>query len=95
MMIGLTVTLCHLILIPYTGCSVNPARSFGPAVVQGNFKDHWIFWVGPLTGGLVAGINHVIMLKLLSKTTDYVTKKSKTIKKSQVAMEEETSVVQT
>ena len=90
MMIGLTVTLCHLILVPYTGCSVNPARSFGPAVIQGNFKDHWIFWVGHLSGGLVAGINHVIMLKLLSKSTD-LDKKSKNIRSSQVAMEEETS----
>ena len=38
MMIGLTVSLCHLLLVPYTGCSVNPARSLGPAIIQRNFK---------------------------------------------------------
>ena len=92
MMIGLTVTLCHLLLVPYTGCSVNPARSFGPAVVQGNFKDQWVFWVGPLSGGLIAGINHVTMLKLLSKSTYYVTKPLETIKKNQIAMEETAGV---
>ena len=58
--IGLTLTLVHLIGIPLTGTSVNPARSFGPALLQmigGNFeaiKQIWIFIVGPLLGGVAA-----------------------------------------
>jgi len=81
MMIGLTVTLCHVLLIPYTGCSVNPARSLGPAVIQGNFKDQWIFWIGPLSGGLVAAIYHVIVMKILPKT------EPKNIKNNQVGLD--------
>jgi len=91
LMIGLTVSLCHLLLVPYTGCSVNPARSLGPAVVQGNFKDQWVFWIGPLSGGLVAGINHVIVLKILSKT-EYNVTKPESIKKNQIALEEADSL---
>jgi len=87
MMIGLTVTLCHVLLIPYTGCSVNPARSLGPAVIQKNFKDQWIFWIGPLSGGLVAAINHIIVMKVLSKT-EYSVNKSKSIRRNQIGLEE-------
>merc|ERR1711971_1363649 len=66
MMIGLTVTLAHVLLIPYTGCSINPARSLGPAVVLGNMTDQWIFWAGPLAGGLLAGLFHTIGEKILN-----------------------------
>lgn len=58
--IGLTLTLVHLIGIPLTGTSVNPARSLGPALLQmigGNFaaiEQIWIFIVGPLIGGVAA-----------------------------------------
>ena len=58
--IGFTLTLVHLIGIPLTGTSVNPARSIGPALLQmlgGNFeaiKQIWIFIVGPLLGGVAA-----------------------------------------
>ena len=58
--IGLTLTLVHLIGIPLTGTSVNPARSLGPALLQmigGEFeaiKQIWIFIVGPLIGGVAA-----------------------------------------
>lgn len=54
--VGLTVLLIHLFLVPLTGAGVNPARSFGPALVSGTWADHWIYWVGPIVGGSAAGL---------------------------------------
>jgi aquaporin Z len=56
--IGLGLTLIHLIGIPVTNLSVNPARSLGPAVFVGGWAiaQVWLFWVGPLVGAALAGI---------------------------------------
>jgi len=75
--IGLAVFLAHMLLIPQTGCSINPTRSFGPALVaygNGNhsvFDDHWIFWVAPLLGAsLAAGARGYIVVNQVNKKHD-------------------------
>ena len=56
--IGLTLCLIHLISIPVTNTSVNPARSTGPALFVGGWAlaQLWLFWVGPLVGGALGGL---------------------------------------
>ena len=54
--IGLTLGAAILAIGPLTGGSLNPARSFGPAVASGIFEAQAVYWVGPLVGGLVAGL---------------------------------------
>ncbi|KAL1828479.1 hypothetical protein DCAR_0207702 [Daucus carota subsp. sativus] len=53
--IGFIVGANILAAGPFSGGSMNPARSFGPAVASGDFSGHWIYWVGPLIGGGLAG----------------------------------------
>jgi aquaporin Z len=56
--IGLALTLIHLVSIPVTNTSVNPARSTGPALFVGGWalQQLWLFWVAPLAGGAIGGI---------------------------------------
>ena len=52
--VGLTVGFCALMGGPITGASMNPARSFGPAVVGGIWQAHWVYWLAPITGMVAA-----------------------------------------
>lgn len=56
--IGLSLTLIHLISIPVTNTSVNPARSTGPAIFVGGWAlgQLWLFWVAPILGAVIAGV---------------------------------------
>ena len=56
LVIGLTLVLVHIVCIPITGTSVNPARSIGPALFEGGgaISQLWLFIVAPLTGGLAS-----------------------------------------
>jgi aquaporin Z len=55
--IGLALTLIHLVSIPITNTSVNPARSTGPALFAGGayIGQLWMFWIGPIIGAVIAG----------------------------------------
>lgn len=61
--IGLCLTLIHLISIPVSNTSVNPARSTGPALFVGGWAIHqlWLFWVAPIVGAVLAGITHKVL----------------------------------
>lgn len=59
--IGFSVFLGHTVLLPVDGCSINPARSFGPAALAGEWKNFWVFNVGPLIGCAVACLCHLVL----------------------------------
>jgi aquaporin Z len=67
--IGLCLTMIHLISIPVTNTSVNPARSTGPALFVGDWAigQLWLFWVAPLVGATLAGLAYPILTKAPSK----------------------------
>ncbi len=56
--IGLCLTLIHLVSIPVTNTSVNPARSTGPALFVGDWalSELWLFWAAPIIGAILAGV---------------------------------------
>ncbi|XP_012683422.2 aquaporin-1-like [Clupea harengus] len=60
--VGLSVGLGHLGGLSYTGCGINPARSFGPAVILKTFENHWVYWVGPMSGGVMAALIYHLLL---------------------------------
>jgi aquaporin Z len=65
--IGLGLTLIHLISIPVTNTSVNPARSTGPAVIVGGWAlaQLWMFWVAPILGGALGGVAYRVLAEEL------------------------------
>ncbi|XP_064257310.1 lens fiber major intrinsic protein-like isoform X1 [Passer domesticus] len=54
--VGFSLALGHLFGIHYTGASMNPARSFAPAVITRNFANHWVYWAGPLLGAALGAV---------------------------------------
>ena len=54
--IGLTVTAGILAAGPISGAAMNPARAFGPALASGHWNHHLAYWIGPLMGGVLAGL---------------------------------------
>ena len=63
--IGGMIFLLHLVGVPLTGASMNPARTLGPALASGFWEFHWIYWIAPIIGGIIAGIimNYVFVKK--------------------------------
>jgi aquaporin Z len=61
--IPLTLVMIHLAAIPFSGSSVNPARTFGPALIGGEWEDAWIYYVAPLLGAVLGWILHAVAVK--------------------------------
>ncbi len=60
--VGFTVAAAILFIGPLTGASLNPARSFGPALVAGAWSMHWVYWVGPVVGAALAALAYGTVL---------------------------------
>lgn len=54
--IGGIIAVAMLLAVPVTGASINPARTFGPALLGGYWNTHWLYWLAPLLGGTAAGL---------------------------------------
>ncbi len=63
--IGGMIFLIHLVGVPLTGASVNPARTFGPALISGFWDYHWMYWAAPIVGAVIAGLvmNYIFVKK--------------------------------
>ncbi len=70
MAIGLTIAAGHLAMIPVSGASFNPARSFGSALVAGDFADFWIYVLAPIAGAVVAALLYERILTRVAEPED-------------------------
>jgi len=61
--IGFAISIGHLFAVPLTGAGMNPARSLGTAVVANKLENHWVYWAGPLLGGIAAGLIYQMVFR--------------------------------
>jgi MIP family channel proteins len=68
--IGMVVMLDHFIGVPLTGASMNPARTLGPAWAADQWADHWIYWAGPIVGGIIAAVVYQVVFAQKGKENE-------------------------
>lgn len=54
--VGVCIAMCHFWAIRWTGSAMNPARALGPAIARNQLSEQWVYWLGPLAGGVGAGL---------------------------------------
>ncbi|WAR21870.1 AQP1-like protein, partial [Mya arenaria] len=69
--IGLTVSVLHFVAVPFTGAGFNPARSLAASVVSNNFDEHWVYWAGPMTGGVMAALAYKYLFSPYQKAPSF------------------------
>jgi len=67
---GLTVAVLATSFGPYTGCSMNPARSFAPALWNNQWSHHWIYWFGPIGGALITSFAYKAIFGISDKQVE-------------------------
>jgi MIP family channel proteins len=80
--VGMTIMCLHTVGIPLTGASMNPARTFGPALVNDCWNHNWIYWIGPLLGSSIAAtvaqlifLSHLRAIEKVFQITRGITKR--------------------
>ena len=63
LIVGLTITAIHLVAVPLTGASVNPARTFGPALLSNAFDSAWVYMLAPAVGGVAGAVLYWFVLR--------------------------------
>lgn len=61
--IGMNYAQGHLGAIKLTGAGMNPARAFGPAVLSNMWDDHWVYWAGPIVGGILGAWLYILVFE--------------------------------
>lgn len=98
LVIGLTLTLVHIMGIPFTGTSVNPARSIGPAIFTKGvaLEQLWVFIVAPIVGGILAALFYRLVIEDRSSTETVAleTEETEEVKEDEEETEKEEPVVE-